>query len=435
MSLDGIFLKSITDELQDKLINARVDKIYQPDKNEIVLLMRSGGENCKLLMTSISSSPRIHLTDSARKNPEQPPMFCMLLRKHLTGAHVKKIEQMDFDRIVEITFECKDELETSIDKSLIIEIMGKHSNIIFINKNTGTIIDSIRRVAESMSSVRQVMPGLKYEFPPSDKINPLKVTREKFLDVMNKENEGTIIFNFIYKTFTGMSPFISSEICFLAGVYEGSYMGELDADRKDKVWKAFESVIEKVRNKNYKFQIYLSQDENTEFYCLDLENMKNFEKKQYGSAGELLDTYYLEQDNKNKINQRISSLVKSLTTKLERDKKKVEKQRGELLSAEDREKYKIYGELIIANLNKKPENSKLIVTNYYDPEQKEIAIPLDPKLNLAQNSQKFFKRYSKLKIAVEELRNLIASSSDELKYLRTFCFQLRNAARPTTWKT
>jgi len=174
MSLDGIFLNSIQNDLYNKLIGGRVDKIYQPDKNEVVLTKRNRGENYKLLITSVSSNPRIHTTDITRKNPEHPPMFCMLLRKHLSGARVTDVSQINFDRILEITFECKDELDTTVHKSIIIEIMGKHSNIIFINTESRTIIDSIKRVAENVSSVRQVYPGLKYVIPPQqDKLNPL----------------------------------------------------------------------------------------------------------------------------------------------------------------------------------------------------------------------------------------------------------------------
>ncbi|MGB4439345.1 MAG: NFACT family protein, partial [Sedimentibacter sp.] len=203
--------------------------------------------------------------------------------------------------------------------------------------------------------------------------------------------------------------------------------GELTSESKQRLWQLFLTILEKVKSNDYSFNIYL--DENSDlfgFYCLDMEHLKSYEKKHYESPGELLDTYHYEQDNKNKINQRVSSLIKSMNTKIDRDRKKVDKQRNELLTAEDRDKYKMYGELILANLNKTPENHKLTVLNYYDPEQKDITIPLDPKLNLTQNGQKYFKRYNKLKKAEEELQKFIDSSLSEIQYLENILYSIES---------
>nr|WP_312576012.1 NFACT RNA binding domain-containing protein [Sedimentibacter sp.] len=426
MALDGIFLNSIKDNLFDTLIGGRIDKIYQPDKNEIIILVRNGGETYKLLISSVSSCPRIQLTTINRKNPEQPPMFCMLMRKHLTGSYIRNIHQIDFDRIIEITFECKDELQTTVHKSIIIEIMGKHSNIIFIHTDTRIIIDSIKRVAENVSSIRQVYPGLTYISPPlPSKINPINITKEEFLKTLKAVNSGIYIYDFIFKTFTGLSPFISREICYVCNLNESTYIGELNYNDIEKIWNSFSQIVNKIKNKEYSFNIYSSEELKIyDFYCIELEYLRACKNKIFDNPNDMLDTYYYNMDNKNKINQKVSNLIKSITTKLERDKKKVQKQRNELLSAEDREKYKIYGELIIANLHKEPENHKLKVLNYYDPEQKEIIIPLDPKLNLKQNSQKFFKRYNKLKTAEDELHKFISSTNEEIAYLENILFSI-----------
>jgi len=425
MSLDGIFLNSIINDLYKKLIGGRVDKIYQPDKNEIVISIRSKGENYKLLITAISNSPRLHLTNVIRQNPSEPPMFCMLLRKHLTSAHITNIKQINFDRIVEISFECKDEFGTAVNKSLITEIMGKHSNIIFINEDK-TIIDAIKRVAENISSVRQVYPGLKYVIPPgSDKLNPLTVTKDLFMKEIESTNNGIYIYNFLYKNFLGLSPFISREICYLTNLNESTYLGELSEEKKEEIWNVFSKIMNKIKQNDFSFNIFYDENMNQYgFYCLEVEYLKDYERKNFLSPGELLDEYYYELDNKNKINQRVASLVKNINTKIDRNRKKVEKQRNELLNAENRDKYKIYGELILANLHKTPENHKLRVINYYDPEQKEITIPLDPRFNLPQNSQKFFKRYNKLKKAEEELEKLIDITLNEIKYLENILFSI-----------
>lgn len=424
MSLDGVFIKSIINELDKKLTGGRVDKIHQPDKNEIVMSIRSKGENLKLLITAAGSSPRLHLTSITRKNPMEPPMFCMLLRKHLTGARITSLRQINFDRIVEISFESRDELGTLANKSLIVEIMGKHSNIIFVNEGN-TIIDSLIRVTPQVSSVRQVYPGLSYKAPPgSDKLNPLAADRQSFMEELESTNRGIFIFDFFYKNFTGFSPFISREICWLANLNESTCLGELSHEKKEELWDAFSKIRDRINENDFSFNIYYDENKIYGFYCLEVEYLKDFGKKSFPSSGDLLDEYYYELDNKNKINQRVASLIKSINTKIARNKKKVEKQRTELLNAESRDKYRIYGDLILANLHKRPEDNKLTVANYYDPDQKEITIPLDPKLSLSQNSQKYFKRYNKLKNAAEELEKLIDSTLSEIAYLENILFSI-----------
>ncbi len=427
MAFDGIVLNSIKHELTSKLVGGRVDKIYQPEKDEIIINIRNNSTSYKLLLTSNSSSPRIHLTTLTRKNPEQAPMFCMLLRKHLYSSSIVDIKQLELDRVIEIIFECKDELKTTVKKSLIIEIMGKHSNIIFINYENKNIIDSIKRVSENMSSVRQVYPGIPYELPPSQsKLNPLDTDKSGFLDIMKNTNKGTLIYSFLYKSFTGFSPLLSKEICFNCNINEGLSLAELSDDDIDRICDTFSNVINLIKKNHYSPTIYSNPDENIyDFHSIKINYFDICDKQEFNSISELLDVFYYELDNKNKINQRVSNLLKSINTKLERDKKKLEKQKNELLSAEDREKYKIYGDLIISNLHMPYENNVLKVINYYDPEQKEIAIPLDPKLNnLSLNSQKYYKRYNKLKSAEEELLKLIESTALDIEYLENILFSI-----------
>ncbi len=427
MALDGIVLNSIKHELVNKLIGGRVDKVYQPEKDEIIINIRNNSSNYKLLLTSNSSSPRIHLTTLSRKNPEQAPMFCMLLRKHLYGSNIIEIKQLQLDRVIEIVFECKDELKTTVKKSLIIEIMGKHSNIIFINYDNKTIIDSIKRVSENMSSVRQVYPGIPYALPPSQsKLNPLDIDKDGFINAINATNKGTLIFGFLYKTFVGFSPLLSKEICFNSGVNEGLALDELSENDINIIYENFNNITNNIKNNNYTPAIYSNSNENIyDFHSIKINYFNNCEKQDFNSISELLDVFYYELDNKNRINQKVSNLLKSINTKLDRDRKKLEKQKNELLSAEDREKYKIYGDLIISNLHVPYENNKLTVINYYDPEQNEITIPLDPKLNnLSLNSQKYYKRYNKLKSAEDELLKLIESTASDIEYLENILFSI-----------
>lgn len=428
MSLDGIVVNSIQKELSNILINGRVDKVYQPEKDEIILNIRSNN-NYKLLLTSNSSCPRIHLTNIHRKNPEQAPMFCMLLRKHLYGAKISNIKQYGFDRIIEIEFECKDELKTTIKKSIIIEIMGKYSNIIFINSDSKIIIDSIKRVSENMSSIRQVYPGAIYKLPPSQsKLNPIESDINSFFDVLSNSNEGTRIYNLFYKSFTGFSPLISKEICYKSNLNESTTVGELTETQKNSLCNSYFSIINSIKESNFNYKIYNNENEGLyDFHCLGLSCYEWAKSKHFNSISELLDNYYFELDNKNRINQRVSNLLKSINTKLDRDKKKLSKQKNELLNAEDREKYKIYGDLIISNLHIPYSNNQLKVINYYDEQQKEISIPLDPKLNsLSMNSQKYYKRYNKLKSAEEELIKLTKATEDDIEYLENIIFSIES---------
>lgn len=435
MALDGIVINSIKNELSNKLIGGRVDKVYQPEKDEIIIKIRNNG-NFKLLLTSNSSCPRIHLTEIAKKNPEQAPMFCMLLRKHLYSGKIIDIKQLMFDRIIEIVFECKDELKTTIKKSIIIEIMGKHSNIIFINSDTKTIIDSIKRVSEAMSSVRQIYPGIEYVLPPTQsKTNPLEITKDEFIKKIGSFNSATIVYKFIYKAFTGFSSLISKELCYNARIDENTHLAELKECNINKLYESFIDIIDTIKSNTYKPCIYINEE--TSLYdfhslflnCYASDNIDNIDNivKRFNNISELLDNYYYELDNKNRIHQKVSNLLKSINTKLERDRKKILKQRQELLSAENREKYKIYGDLIISNLHVPYEDNKLTVINYYDPEQKQITIPLDPKLNnLSLNSQKYYKRYNKLKSAEEELVKLIKLTEDNINYLENIIYSIES---------
>ncbi len=427
MALDGIVLNSIKNELLSKLIGGRIDKVHQPEKDEIIINIRSNSSNYKLLLTSNSSSPRIHLTTLSRKNPEQAPMFCMLLRKHLYGSNIVDIKQLELDRVIEIVFECKDELKTTVKKSLIIEMMGKHSNIIFINYDSKIIIDSIKRVSESMSSVRQVYPGIPYNLPPSQsKLNPLNTDRDGLINAINTTNSGTLVYNFLYKNFIGFSPLLSKEICYVSNINEGLSLAELSDKALSTLCDVFNDTVSIIKSKKISPAIYINQDKNIyDFHSIKINYYNDCKKQDFYTISEMLDVYYYELDNKNRINQKVSNLLKSINTKLDRDKKKLEKQKNELLSAEDREKYKIYGDLIISNLHVPYENNKLTVINYYDPEQNEITIPLDPKLNnLSLNSQKYYKRYNKLKSAEEELLKLIESTSSDIEYLENILFSI-----------
>ncbi len=386
MSFDGIVTKSLVTELNNILIGGRVDKIFQQEKDEILINVRSKGVNQRLLISASSNNARIYLTDSTKKNPESPPMFCMLLRKHLAGGTILNIEQYNMDRIIFIDISSLDELGQSSEKRLVIELMGKHSNIMLVDKASLKIIDSIKRVTEDMSRVRQILPGLIYEYPPTNnKINPLESTLIQFNEFIKSEKESTPIFKFFYFNYLGLSPLISREICFNADVDPKSSIDSLRKDELSRLYICFMSVV-------------------------------------------LLDTVYKRKDIGDRIGQRSHSIRKSIGVKLERSINKLEKQEQELTNSIDREIYKIYADLISANMhNIKTGTEEIQVENFYDENLSLISIPLDKKISPAFNAQKYYKKYSKLKTANTLLLKEIPETKNEIIYLENVLLSIENS--------
>lgn len=430
MPFDGIVLNCITNTLNQTLINGRIDKIHQTEKDELFFSVRNNGKNYKLLITASSNYPRIHITKNIKSNPLKPPVFCMLLRKHLTGARIRQIKQLNFDRIVEIVFETKDELESIQYKSFIIEIMGKHSNIILINTDSRIIIDSIKRISQNISSKRQVYPSLVYSFPPSKiKYNPLTINKNDFINLINNTQQGMILYKFFYQTFYGISPIISKEICFLSQVDESMSLAEIDENISNKLWLNFSLMFDKVKQNDFSPSIYVDNNTYCDFHCLNLRNYKKDDKIDYSSINELLDIFYFKRDNSNRLKQKSANMVKTVNTKLDRNIKKLAKQKQDLFNAEDREKYRIYGDLIISNIHMINKSStNITVQNYYDEKASTITIPLDPRFNPSQNAQKYYKKYNKLKNAEEELVKLIQFTENEIYYLENIIYNIEQCS-------
>lgn len=429
MALDGIVVHSICTELRNNLINGRVDKIHQPEKDEINIKIRNNSQNYKLLITSNSSSARLHFTNIAKENPIAAPMFCMLLRKHLSGAKIIDIKQLSFDRIIEINFECKDELRTTVEKSLIIEIMGKHSNIIFVDKDK-KVIDSIKRVSENMSSVRQIYPGKEYILPPAQgKMNPLEIDESIFADMIKEADQGMYLYSFMYKKFQGFSALIGKEICYRANLNEGLCLGELDDINIENLYNAFLSLTSEIELDEYDFNIY--KDNKKNFHSIKLYSFESIATDNFHTISDLLEFYFNDIDSQNRINQKVYGLMKNISNKIDRDKNKLQKRREELEKAENREKYRVYADLLMANLGSKVEGNQVEVINYYDENMSAMIIPLDHKIkDLKKNAQKYYKKYEKLKKAEEELTSLIEDAEKEIEYLENIKFSISLCKNP-----
>ncbi|WP_130806824.1 Rqc2 family fibronectin-binding protein [Senegalia massiliensis] len=431
MSLDGITLRSLVYELQDTLINGKINKVYQPETDELLMDIRNNGITKKLIVSASSNNPRIHFTDDTKKNPQSPPMFCMLLRKHIQGGRILSIEQYGFERVIKILISSYDELGDLTEKELIVEIMGRHSNIILLDKNNNKIIDSIKRVTPDISSVRQVLPGLKYSSVPSqNKISPLDLEKNNFLLFMKDINSSKVLYKSLYENFIGISPLIAKEICKKADIYENLNIKELKENDIKKIYLSFKSIIDYILDGSSSPTIVYNEFKTKilGFSSYDLTQFDNSIKQKFNTVNEMLDNLYKTKDKLDRIKQKSLSLKKRIKTRLDRDKNKLSKQKDELLNAKNREKYKIAGELITANIYRIEKGmDRIEVLDYYNDNQK-ITIKLNPNLTPSENAQKKFKRYNKLKNAFIEVSNQIKQTESEINYLENILLSIENAS-------
>lgn len=431
MSFDGIVTRAVVNELNMKLIGGRIDKIYQQENDEILFHIHNKGNNYKLIISASSNNPRLYLTNFTKDNPPEPPMFCMLLRKHLIGGIILNIEQFQLDRIVFIDVSSKDELGQNTKKRLVVEIMGKYSNIILLDNTSNKIIDAIKRVNEDMSRIRKILPGLIYEYPPyEDKINPLISTKDDFYKKLESSDKNLPCYKFFYFNYLGLSPLISREICFDSNIDIDRPIGSLFDTEKESLFNSFNSMINKVSKLNFKPNYILSENENEiiAFHALEINQFGNKNKFYSDSISEILDKYYRKKDTQDRIIQKSQAIKKSVQIKLERAVNKLSKQKEELLESQDREKYKIYADLISANLYRIPKGIDSIeLENFYDENMGTIIVPLDKKLTPVANAQKYYKKYSKLKNAEALLQNQIKETEEEIMYLENILVSIENA--------
>ncbi|RVU55204.1 Rqc2 family fibronectin-binding protein [Anaerosphaera multitolerans] len=418
MAYDGTVLKAVIEELKNNLINSKVEKIYQPSKEELIFNFRGNKGRYKLLISAASNSPRVYFTDVSYENPTIPPAFCMLLRKHLENSRVLDIKQYKMDRIFKIDFLSKSELGDLINKSLVVEIMGKHSNIILIETDTNNIYDSIKRVNSFTSRIREILPGLTYSASLiSTKYNPLDP--EIFEEAINNFDKNKTLKNNLINTFTGISPLISREVTYRANLDDDRIFSSLNDEEYILFIQALKSLINQLKNNEFSPILIKSDAKIIEFSSLDLQMFPQAEKISYDSISALLDDYYSHKEKSQALNEKSNSLKRIVKNHLDRTVKKLEKQSEELNEAIDREKFKIYGDLISSNSYKIEKGIKSIeLENFYD-NMKIISIPLDEKLSAQQNANKYYKKYSKLKNAVGILNNEIDVNKNKVNYLNS----------------
>ena len=416
MAFDGIVVANLVHELKEQLLNGRIAKIAQPEADELLLTIKSPKGQRRLSISASASLPLIYLTDANKPSPMTAPNFCMLLRKHIGNGRIVDVSQPGLERIIQFRIEHLDELGDLRQKTLVIEIMGKHSNIIFCDEKD-QIIDSIKHVPAQMSSVREVLPGRPYFIPDTmEKQDPLTAADEDFSRALR--GKPMRISKAVYTSFTGISPVVAEEICYLAGIDSQMTASDLTDDMLTHLYRQFQYYMEDVRNGAFTPVIYFDGNTPKEFSALPLTHFQNLEKKEYGSISEVLSTYYATRNTLVRIRQKSADLRHIVQTALERNRKKYELQSRQLKDTENRDLYKVYGELINAYGYQLPEGSKeLTALNYYTGE--EITIPLDPVKTPQENAQKYFARYNKQKRTYEALTELISETGDEIRYLES----------------
>lgn len=421
MPFDGSVVSSIVHELQNKLLNGKIEKVYQPEKDELLINIRGYGDSYKLLLSASSTYPRVHLTEENKSNPAVPPSFCMLLRKHLLGGRIVSVRQPEFERIIEIDIDSADELGYSTHKTLIAEIMGRHSNIIVIDKTTDRIIDSIKRISFEISSVREILPGGHYEYPPSgNKTNPLKVSKKSFIEGIANTPGSIRGEKYFMNTYNGISPVVARNICLSAGADSDTDLKLWDYGLIEELYNSFSEFRESVLSASFNPNIVYKDGKPLDFSCFDLKIYRNLEKQEFKGMSEAVERFYHEKDQKDRMKQKSGDIHKIITNRLERCYKKLEKLSGDLQEAADSEKYKIYGDLIISNIYYiEKGKEKVRLQNYYSPNGEYVEIPMDIRLSPSANAQRYYKHYNKSKNAINKINIQIEENKQEIMYLET----------------
>ncbi len=421
MAFDGIVVANLVCELNKTILNSKISKIAQPETDELLFTLKGQNGQFRLAMSASASLPFLYLTKQNKPSPLTAPNFCMVLRKHIANGRIIGITQPDLERIIQFEIEHLDELGDLCHKKLIIELMGKHSNIIFC-KEDGTIIDSIKHVSAQISSVREVLPGRMYFIPDTThKKNPLTVSQEDFLQTVCEKPEP--IAKAIYTSYTGISPSIANEICFRAGVDGDFSMSSLNEDEKLHLFHNFDWFMTDIKEEHFSPNIMYKGKEPVEFASLPYTSYEEYTVTNYDSISEVLETYYASRNIYTRIRQKSSDLRRIVTTALERNRKKFLLQQKQLKDTEKREKYRIYGELLNTyGYHLESGAKKLEALNYYTNEM--ITIPLDDQLSASENAKKYFDRYGKLKRTYEALTTLIEETKDEITHLESIATAL-----------
>lgn len=402
MPFDGIVTRAVTEELKKDLIPGRITKIYQPTPTELVFTVRSKGKNHSLLLSIHPTYARFHITEDIYKNPKEAPMFCMILRKYLSGAIIEAIEQKGMERIITFTIQSKNEIGDISQKLLIFELMGKHSNVMLVDKEKGHILDSLKHIPISQNRHRIILPGQKYILPPDqNKMNPLEISSEDFIKRLDF-NAGKMDMQFV-QTLEGFSPFIAKELLHRIGFGSTSVYTD-----------KFNEIKEQLIENKYVPAIYRNNKE--DFHVIPISSFSG-DVEYFKDVNKMLDAFYSGKAERDRVKQQAKDLYRFIHNEKNKNERKLKKHEKTIKKAENAEEYQRLGELLTAHMHLISKGDKEVkVLDYYDPEQKERIIPLNPNKTPSENAQNYFKTYHKLKTSKHVVEKEIEKTKEEISY-------------------
>ncbi len=425
MPFDAVFLSGVVGELEQMAVGSRIDRVHQPQKDVILLHLRSRGGGGKLLISAGGSQCRIHLTTQTVENPAQPPMFCMLLRKHLIGGKIAEIRQPPMERLVEFVLDCNDEMGEPTRRFLVVELMGRSSNVILLD-NQRRIVDCLRRVDFEMAENRPVLPGLYYEYPPAQlRKNPIQTEQAEILSMLSQIKGQKKLDKWLMEEFSGFSPLVCRELAYgFFGDTDGDIFGSDLEGLSCYLWGKFQSITT-----NFNPVILCEQGKPKQF---SYDNIRQYgalyEKQPMENFSKLLDTFYGQRDHDDRMRQKSQALVKTVHNLRERVGRKLELQKKELAETQNRERLRQLGDILTANLHAITRGqTQVTVMDFYDENMAEIQIPLSPLLSPQQNAAKFYKDYTKAKNAQKMLTGLLVQGEQEREYLSAVLQELAQA--------
>lgn len=415
MPFDGIVTRATVEELKEKIVPGKISKIYQPTETELLFSVRSKGENHSLLLSIHPTYARFHLTEDIYQNPKEPPMFCMVLRKHLTSAQLEDIQQYGMERIVTFTFQTRNEIGDESKKMLVLEIMGKHSNVMLVDPNNERIIDSLKHVSFSQNRYRTILPGQTYKLPPDQgKFHPLELSEEDFIKKLDF-NAGRMDRQ-IVQVVDGFSPVIAKELV------HRTNLGSQTAYKEK-----FAELKQQIQNNDYAPTIY-KQNMKEEFHVIELTSFQEGSET-FPEVNQMLDAFFSGKAERDRVKQQTKDLYRLIKNEKDKNERKLKKHRQTVQKAEKADHYQKLGELLTANMHAvKKGDKEITVVDYYDPEQKELTIELDPNKTPSENAQRYFKTYTKLKNSKKIMEEEIAKTEEEIAYLEQILHQIDTAS-------
>ena len=426
MPLDAICLQAVVEELRPQLLNLRIDKVQQPARDQVILLLRG---NKRLLLNAGANAPRIQLTETARDNPAEPPMFCMLLRKHLVGARVADITQPLLERLVRLELDITDDFGQPGKRTLVLEAMGRRSNLILLD-GEGRIIDCMRRVDADMSAQRQVLPGLYYEPPAS--VGRLPITEESeegFRQKLAAANPERQLDAFLLDSYFGISPLMARELAFRTAGASDARLLELNETGRTNFWREIYQFSDAIKENKFTPIMLKKEGSPEDFACFPILQYGGLlEPERFDSFSALLDSFYEQRERQERVRQRGADLIRTATTARDRLQRKLAMQEKDYAATQDRDRLRICGDLITSNLYRMERGqSKLVCENFYDENCAETTIQLDPLLTPQQNAAKYYKRYTKAKTAEKYLREQMEFARRDAEYLESVLEEISHA--------